>query len=438
VGFYDAFTGAGDHCTGKRTVPKKRPSPQMSKPMIDLLQFFRDRKAGVAPLLALGIIPLVGSVGAAVDYGRANADRTAMQAALDASALILARQPAAAQTADNATSYFNANFVRPEVQSPHVSLSTASGSGGTVLTLSASGTVPTQFLRLMGFSALNISVNSTAVSNADGLGCVLALDTQASGAVTGQGSTSVALNGCSLYDNSQSASALTVGGSATISALSVGVVGGISGKASITATQGIWTGGGPVADPYADDSFPNFFGCTQTNFTSKKTETISPGVYCGGIDVNANGNLTLNPGIYYLDGGSLTVNGGGSITGTGVTLVLTKKTSSSWATVTINGNATVNLTPPKSGQTAGIVVFGDRGIPVGTSFKFNGGATQYFGGAIYIPTGAISFAGGAGTSTSCTQVIGDTVSFVGNSALAINCSSYGTKPFSPLVIRLSS
>jgi Na+/glutamate symporter len=51
---------------------------------------------------------------------------------------------------------------------------------------------------------------------------------------------------------------------------------------------------------------------------------------------------------------------------------------------------------------------------------------------------SISFAGGAGTSTSCTQIIGNTVTFVGNSSLAINCSSYETKPFSPTVVRLSS
>ena len=42
-------------------------------------------------MLALGIIPLMGAVGAAVDYSRANSARTAMQAALDATALMLAK-----------------------------------------------------------------------------------------------------------------------------------------------------------------------------------------------------------------------------------------------------------------------------------------------------------------------------------------------------------
>ena len=126
------------------------------------------------------------------------------------------------------------------------------------------------------------------------------------------------------------------------------------------------------------------------------------------------------------------------MSGNGVTLVFTKKNSNNWGTATVNGNATVTLTPPKSGPTAGIVVFGDRNIPLGTTFKFNGGASQYLAGAIYVPTGAITFAGGIGASNSCTQIIGNTVTFVGNSSLAVDCSSYNTKPFSPLVIRLTS
>jgi hypothetical protein len=55
-----------------------------------------------------------------------------------------------------------------------------------------------------------------------------------------------------------------------------------------------------------------------------------------------------------------------------------------------------------------------------------------------VPTGAVTFSGGAATGTSCTQVIGDTVSFSGNSSIAINCSSYGTNPFSIKTIRVVS
>jgi hypothetical protein len=260
----------------------------------------------------------------------------------------------------------------------------------------------------------------------------------ASGATAGQGSTSVVLNGCSLYDNSDSTTALTVGGSAQITALSVGVVGNLTGASNITTTQGIKTGVGVVADPYATASFPAFSGCTTQNFTGKDTVTISPGVYCGGIKLNAGANVTLNAGIYYFDGGDLTVNGGATMTGSDVTLVFTSQNKTGFGTVQINGNATISLTAPKTGATAGIVVFGDRRIPAGTAFKFNGGATQYFGGAVYIPSGAVSFSGGASTGTNCTQLIASTVTFTGNSGFALNCNNYGTKPFSPQVLKLTS
>ena len=45
--------------------------------------FLCNTKGGVAPLLALGIVPLIGSVGTAVDYSHAAAARTSMQVALD-------------------------------------------------------------------------------------------------------------------------------------------------------------------------------------------------------------------------------------------------------------------------------------------------------------------------------------------------------------------
>jgi Flp pilus assembly protein TadG len=41
--------------------------------------FWNSRHGGVAPMVALAIVPLVGAVRAAVDYTRASAARTALQ-----------------------------------------------------------------------------------------------------------------------------------------------------------------------------------------------------------------------------------------------------------------------------------------------------------------------------------------------------------------------
>jgi Flp pilus assembly protein TadG len=403
--------------------------------------FFADRSGGVAPLFALGLVPMIGLAGAAIDYSRANGARTAMQATLDSTILMVAKDAQIippSQVNSVATNYFNAAFNRPEVQSLQVTASIGNGpSGGTTVTAQATASVPTTFMHVLGRSAMDVTARASVVNSNDGLGCVLALNPAASGAATAQGSTTVRLNGCSLYDNSNNPTALTVGGSATVQADFVGVVGGMGSSSGITATNGIRTHISPVADPYADVPAPTYGGCDQTNYSAHNTVTINPGVYCGGIGTNANAVLTLNPGLYILAGGSFTVNGGATVNGNGVTLYFTAN-NGSYASVTINGNANVNLTPMTYGPTRGMVVFADRNTPASTSFKFNGGSNQYFAGAVYVPSAAVQFSGGANATTTCTQVIGDTVTFTGNSNLAIDCSQYNTRPFSSKTMRLAS
>ena len=130
----------------------------------------------------------------------------------------------------------------------------------------------------------------------------------------------------------------------------------------------------------------------------------------------------------------MTLSASGAVT----TLVFTSHNRNDYATASINGNATLNLTAPQSGPTAGIVMFGDRNTPVGTSFKLSGDSSQYLSGAAYVPSAAIQYACGAATSTTCTQLIGNTVTFMGNSSVSVNCSSYKTKPFSAWIVRLTS
>ena len=42
-------------------------------------RFLDDRNASVAPLLALAIVPILGLIGASVDYGRASSARATLQ-----------------------------------------------------------------------------------------------------------------------------------------------------------------------------------------------------------------------------------------------------------------------------------------------------------------------------------------------------------------------
>jgi Flp pilus assembly protein TadG len=143
-----------------------------------LARFWRDRRGSVAPLLALTIIPLIGAVGAAVDYTRASADRAAFQAALDSTALSLSKSAAGqtpAQFQSSAITLFKALFTRPEVQNIVVTASYSSD-GGSKIVLNGSGTVPTDFLNLLGFNQIAISATATSTWGNSRLRVALVLD----------------------------------------------------------------------------------------------------------------------------------------------------------------------------------------------------------------------------------------------------------------------
>jgi Flp pilus assembly protein TadG len=85
-------------------------------------------------MFAITVIPMIGIVGAAIDFSRAGSARTEMQRALDATALMLSKEPAGqsnTQLSEKADTYFKAIFKRPEAQSIQITATgTSSDSQG--------------------------------------------------------------------------------------------------------------------------------------------------------------------------------------------------------------------------------------------------------------------------------------------------------------------
>jgi Flp pilus assembly protein TadG len=126
-------------------------------------RFADDQRANIAIVFALSVVPLVGFVGAAVDYSHANSVKVAVQSALDATALMLAKtagSQTSGQMQDMASSFFNAQFNRKEAISPQVSVNyTPSNS---TIVLNATTSVKTDFMGFMGFKTLDVKASSTA------------------------------------------------------------------------------------------------------------------------------------------------------------------------------------------------------------------------------------------------------------------------------------
>src|SRR6266851_3010422 len=112
------------------------------------------RGGNVLLTFSLALVPIVGAVGAAVDYSRANSDKAAMQAAVDATALMLSKNVASltsSQIDQEATNYFKALFTRTDVANLMVATNYTT-TGGSQVVVSATGTVNTTVLKVAGFS----------------------------------------------------------------------------------------------------------------------------------------------------------------------------------------------------------------------------------------------------------------------------------------------
>jgi Flp pilus assembly protein TadG len=143
-------------------------------------RLLHDRAAGVAPLLGLCIIPLVGAVGAAVDYSRAASVRTSMQMALDSTALMLSKEAQGLNTAQlgsKATAYFNALFQRPEANNVQITQEFSSPALSTFsLKITGTTTVPTVFWRVLGTDHVDITAAGEVLWGIKKLNLALALD----------------------------------------------------------------------------------------------------------------------------------------------------------------------------------------------------------------------------------------------------------------------
>lgn len=154
-----------------------------------MLSEFRSARAGnVAITFALAALVIIGCVGAAIDYSRANFVKAKMQAALDATALLLTKEASkdtSSQLQTNATNYFLAQFNPPGAQSIAVTVA-YSDTGAKRLTLNGSASVPTTFAAILGVKTINLNATSTTVWGGARLRVALVLDNTGSMAQKGK------------------------------------------------------------------------------------------------------------------------------------------------------------------------------------------------------------------------------------------------------------
>ena len=385
-------------------------------------EFKRDSAGSVVSTFALSLLPLVGLVGAAVDYSAANNARTKLQASLDA-ALLAGAKDGSTSWATTALNTFNANMKASAATAinPTFQLTSTRAYAG-----AATATVPSNFLGVLGVSGIDVRVTGrvTVPPSTGAYYCVMALNRTAQSALQLTGNASITINApkCVIQVNSSSARAVDMNGNTWIKSVENCFVGGIRTVGNSTITPAPDATCKPIPDPFENYPRPTVGACDFTNYqlSGNQTVTLQPGVYCGGMNFSGHVTVTFAPGLYVIKDGIISESGG-TFTGNGVSFFLTGYNAS----LQLSGQANWHLIAPTGGPLPGFAIFLDPDGPsglAGTASSLSGQAELYFEGIVYLPTQEVTVSGTASAfaPSPYTSYIGDTLRFVGNGDLVIN------------------
>jgi Flp pilus assembly protein TadG len=155
-------------------------------------RFAGANQGNIAVIFAVAMVPLISFVGAAIDYSRANAARSSMQAALDSTALMLSKDLSQGvispdQIDAKAQAYFNALYTNKDAKAVTVSATyTASTTKGSTIELTGSGNIVSDFMQIAGFPTLGFNTGSTSAWGNVRMRVAMALDNTGSMAQSGK------------------------------------------------------------------------------------------------------------------------------------------------------------------------------------------------------------------------------------------------------------
>jgi len=385
-----------------------------------------DRRGAIAVVVALLLPIIVGATGLATDTIQMTLIRREMQRQADSGALAGAfarsqnKPVAATVTGDLAKNASRTLTVAPIIENAPT-VGAYAGSINAVRVVLATD-VQFPFSRLF-IPKTRLLVSATAAVISMGDYCALALEATDAAGISMGGNATVDLS-CGMATNSTAANAVSSSGSAIIKATPIAAVGGLQPSSNYASPTVLIPYSVPQADPFArlptplSPGGPSHDGSVKSNFVA----VLSPGRYTG---MNLQGYATLSPGIYYIDGGSLTIGAQAIVRGDGVTIILSSSRAdthpSSIATMSINGGASVKLTASTSGTYAGVLFYQDRRALDQGSNHVSGNATSSYQGAMYFPHQELHFSGTSGMTTECVQFVGRRLVFTGNSTIRNAC-----------------
>ena len=409
--------------------------------MSPLSRFIRDRRGAMAMTLALSLPMLIGGLGFGIDTIQWTLAKRALQRQADSGAIAGAyglAQNADVQATVSSDLARNASFPLSSTVIENAPTAGPLAGDDRAVRVALATTMNLPFTGYFLNGAVAIPAEATASLVSDGEYCALSLEDTTATGITLWGSATVNL-GCGMATNSRGNTAVAAGGSSRVTASPVAAVGVVPASSNFTTGTELISYSIAQPDPFKDLPMLSPSGNSNGNVGANQTRTLNPGTYRG---MDLKGTVTLNPGVYVIDGNSFSVGSQARVTGNGVTILLTSSTAAgsprSIATVDINGGAQINLTAPSTGTYAGVIFYQDRRAQLtNQANKINGNSSSSYQGAIYFPGQHVEFTGNTGMQTNCMQLVARQLTFTGNSSITNVCpANSGSQAFTGTAVRL--
>ena len=396
-----------------------------------LKQVRDDARGNVLVLVAASLVPMVGTMGLAVDAAQWISWRRDLHSAADAGAMAGALAMKNGEDVDAVVKKvlgenYQHIYTIEAIETPPTAGDFAGDNSMVRVVLSTSRELP--FSSLFLANAPTISVEAVAQSSSEVPNCMIALDQNSTG-LTISGSASVSMN-CGMASNSNFDA--TASGTNTIKAGALSAVGTVTNSGGVTSDTAINNNAPPAADPFDGvDTQPNVM-CSDWPLPFKgpgNTLGLNYGTYgCyQGIQIQNNATVTLAPGTYYIGAKGLSVGGNATLKGTNVTLVFTNTdnpfNAGAIGNITLAGTSSVQLTAAESGPYEGLIIVQDSRLVASNKNRLflTGDSKSVFDGAIYAPSNMVEFSGNSSMTTDCLQIVSRFITFTGNTKVTNKC-----------------
>jgi len=362
--------------------------------MHPIMRGFWKSRAGNMALTAAMVLPCAFVVLAGgVDAISVSNQSVLLQSVADRAALASAQELIIANSSQSRVSAVAARYVAANYDGAQTT-STRVIDGGKAVEVSITAE-PRAFLN-SAFSGSDAVVTANSVAEVSGGGniCLIGLNAQTRTTISMGNAATITAGTCVVYSNSKGPGSLFMTGRASLSAEFACIAGGVHTTGAVTFPRARPVEDCPgIDDPLQNRPNPTFdIGrCDYDQLSVQSDRTLSPGVYCGGLQVS-NARVTLLPGTYIIKDGLLDVQGGGQLTGDYVGFFLTGPNRPTG--INFTADSTISLLAPTTGDMAGLLFFEDRNNQQSITHTIASRNARKFEGTIYLPKYPLLISGG--------------------------------------------